>query len=660
MGPLRMAFMFLISWVYAQSVGSFVSPGPLAAPHAELDTITQCFACHSPLKGVDPGLCLGCHDRVRHQVENRSGFHANKGNSCEVCHADHRGRDAGLIRLEEDSFDHSETGFELTGEHANLACDDCHLPEKDWADIEPACVSCHRQVHGTEPSKGGLLERCEACHLTGGWRTETIPKTVFDHTDARFTDYPLTGKHVDVACRSCHFDFRFLPTEHDGCTTCHEDPHRAFHEPCTGCHPEPTSWRVPGFDHGQTGYRLEGLHAEVACDGCHRSIRTLPVAHDGCEDCHEDLHRGQFAPRTCDACHTVTVADFALRDFDHDQASFPLRGAHRERSCEDCHGDGAEATYLPLAHEDCASCHEDVHEGRFSPTPCKVCHAETSWDVEDFDHDRTRFPLTGQHVDVPCEGCHTNHTYRGLPFDSCGGCHQETPHDAALTRPCDGCHRTTGFAEMVFAHARETGFDLGLNHRKIPCTDCHERLEDFGGVAGSQCVDCHDERRPRGHYRGDCAGCHAGPGWSPATLGDRDHAITGFALRGLHALLPCTSCHPAGQARGATPSDCAGCHRQDDPHRNLLGNRCDDCHDERGWFRTRFRHANTGWPLLGLHRVVECNDCHALGFIGTPTRCQSCHEAGAPMDVEAHRSPFFADCESCHSPYAWEATRYAH
>ncbi|MCA9569878.1 MAG: hypothetical protein KC656_18665, partial [Myxococcales bacterium] len=382
--------LLLFATALAQSVGSFVSPGPLAQPHRELDAITQCFACHSPLKGVDPGLCMGCHERVKQQVETKTGFHATKGSSCEVCHADHRGRDFELVRITKGEFDHSETGFELTGRHAKLECDDCHTGD-DWSRVDSTCRSCHKDVHGAQLSDRPLLPACEACHTTGGWRVERIDPKVFDHTNKRFVDYVLEGAHVDVTCHDCHFDFVFLPKKHDACVDCHDDPHRTkFGQRCESCHATPASWSVPRFDHDRTGYTLEGVHADVACSGCHGGNVTTPVRHDTCEDCHRDIHRGQFAPRGCADCHDVTTVRFALRDFDHTKADFPLRGKHLEKQCEDCHGDGELATYLPLAHQDCSACHSDAHEGRFAPSPCKICHAETGWAVADFDHARTR------------------------------------------------------------------------------------------------------------------------------------------------------------------------------------------------------------------------------------------------------------------------------
>lgn len=36
-----------------------VSPGPLVPAHANL--VTNCFACHAPLRGAVAERCIGCH-----------------------------------------------------------------------------------------------------------------------------------------------------------------------------------------------------------------------------------------------------------------------------------------------------------------------------------------------------------------------------------------------------------------------------------------------------------------------------------------------------------------------------------------------------------------------------------------------------------------------
>lgn len=39
-----------------------------------------------------------------------------------------------------------------------------------------------------------------------------------------------------------------------------------------------------------------------------------------------------------------------------------------------------------------------------------------------FDHDTTRFPLTGMHLRVSCERCHSGGLFAGTPTD-CRSCH---------------------------------------------------------------------------------------------------------------------------------------------------------------------------------------------------------------------------------------------
>jgi hypothetical protein len=145
----------------AQGAGSFVSPGPLARPHAELDTITGCPSCHQVFgRGPDADRCMACHDSVKRQVTTGSGFHADKGTTCGTCHPDHRGRDFTLIRLDESDFDHDTTGFPLEGEHARTRCIACHTKPNDFTGLSQTCSSCHDDPHGAEHSKRNVLQGC--------------------------------------------------------------------------------------------------------------------------------------------------------------------------------------------------------------------------------------------------------------------------------------------------------------------------------------------------------------------------------------------------------------------------------------------------------------------------------------------------------------------
>jgi hypothetical protein len=649
-----LSLLCLCATALAQGVSEWVSPGPLARAHAELEGITQCTRCHSPLQGVDPGLCTSCHERVGAEVRSGEGFHADKGTRCGTCHADHRGRDAALARVELAPVEHlRQTGFRLDGAHERIGCTQCHEPG-DWAAAEPACDSCHKSPHG--PTGHIELAPCDRCHSTTSWPVREVPASVFDHTDPRQTSYVLAGSHEDVGCLECHFEALFVPLAYEACTDCHADPHLGrFPGRCDSCH-QGSGWVVPGFEHARTGFALEGLHAQVACDGCHQGSIPHPVRHETCADCHRDPHRGQFVPRTCDTCHTVTQLDFHIADYDHDQTAFPLAGHHEAVPCGDCHGQGPKAVYTPVEHEDCDACHEDVHAGRFEPTDCRSCHVESGWEVGEFDHDRTDFPLRGEHASVECAQCHPGEQWSGIEHDSCLRCHEGTqPHGTSLSpERCDGCHEETGFAQVQFAHAQETRFDLEPQHAQLPCTDCHE-LQDFAGLQ-TGCRPCHQDDAPLGHYEGACEGCHRVSAWLPADLGEKSHDVTGYPLRGTHALLACEDCHGTERTPlSSGGSGCADCHGDDDAHRSMLGGQCDDCHTVVSWLRTDFRHGVTGWPLRGAHRLAYCEDCHATSYAGTPTDCWRCHEAEAPRGEPAHRSTFFPQCDLCHRPYTWNA-----
>ncbi len=117
--------------LWAQGLGGFVSPGPLAHDHADLDRLTKCTQCHEPGAGVTATRCLACHDNVQAQIDARRGFHANLDENCQRCHDDHRGRDFVLVQLDEETFNHQSTGFALRGKHAPIDCIECHEAAPD-------------------------------------------------------------------------------------------------------------------------------------------------------------------------------------------------------------------------------------------------------------------------------------------------------------------------------------------------------------------------------------------------------------------------------------------------------------------------------------------------------------------------------------------------
>ena len=67
-----------------------------------------------------------------------------------------------------------------------------------------------------------------------------------------------------------------------------------------------------------------------------------------------------------------------------------------------------------------------------------------------------------------------------------------------------------------------------------------------------------------------------------------------------------------------------------------------------------FDHASTGFDLRGAHRSAPCASCHQSGvFVGTPTRCEGCHNGRTATGKTAQHPPTSSRCDSCHRPERW-------
>jgi hypothetical protein len=73
--------------------------------------------------------------------------------------------------------------------------------------------------------------------------------------------------------------------------------------------------------------------------------------------------------------------------------------------------------------------------------------------------------------------------------------------------------------------------------------------------------------------------------------------------------------------------------------------------------RSNFDHLTTGFELLGQHRDLPCEACHANAvFKGTPTACGACHGIGTAVRATAkpHNHILSTDqCQSCHTPWGF-------
>lgn len=413
-------------------------------------------------------------------------------------------------------------------------------------------------------------------------------------------------------------------------------------------------------------------HADLEsdCEQCHRPFRSEDQE-ALCRGCHEavdaDLRNGsgfhglapgiaQAACRSCHAEHKGRDFDAVGLDretFDHALTDYPLRGAHRRLACESCHE--AEAKHRD-APSDCADCHGDgdPHEGRLGPR-CGECHGEQSWRDTRFDHGQTSFPLTGAHREVECALCHAGEHYEGTASD-CRSCHGlRDVHRGAFGGDCGRCHETSRWPSSRFDHDRDSHYPLTGRHRGASCEACH-RPGSAGPELATDCLSCHrndDEHRGRNGKR--CETCHDTASWSSEKF-DHDR-MTDFPLRGAHRRVACEGCHEGNLYEEDLATDCRACHRDDDVHRGQEGDDCGRCHREDGWERDLFfDHDLTHFPLLGLHAVAACDQCHLTPrFLDADLRCVACHEQD-----DVHLRRLGAGCELCHNPNGWRVWRFDH
>jgi hypothetical protein len=560
-----------------------------------------------------------------------------------------------------------------------------------------------------------------------------------------FSPGPLAKAHAKLEgldnCLKCHEPGNKLSNAR--CLDCHEvlrarvQKKKGFHgrlpsgQACAKCHREHRGlkrslidWGAGGqsaFDHGRTGFALRGAHKKQECKACHERPRIVDAdvrkldrsptflgLSARCARCHFDEHRGQLGA-DCKKCHAENAFKPAP-GFDHDKTDFRLTGRHKRVKCASCHESSDDnkpaagllkpvsrtfAQYADVAHGSCVDCHLDKHRGQFGRR-CTRCHTTQGWkrvkaSAQDTGfHDKTAFPLRGEHADVDCKTCHgpfrgVKAVFKGLKHEHCSDCHVDA-HAGQLEATagthgpdCKRCHGVTGFEPSTFdetMHAK-TRYPLEGGHRAVPCAQCHKKSRRVArrfpaagrawlkkrkrpvvasGVqlklpkATERCESCHtDPHASQFAAKVKSVGCNACHETTSFTDVSFDHQRDSrFALDGAHRRAACGSCHRRDDAlqgavryRPIEPA-CAGCHA--DVHAAQFvsdGKRadCARCHTTEQFARTRFDHndeAFTRFTLRGRHAAIECARCHprvevaagveAAWYRGVPQTCAGCHE----------------------------------
>lgn len=226
---------------------------------------------------------------------------------------------------------HPESEHKTIRSHAGLAnqCSACHVSPWSSTTMEQKCLACHTSIQyqiDTKTSLHGKMNqagKCLTCHTEHkGSQAEITHFHKFDHND---TNFPLTGKHVTVACKKCHQSTLYKLVSNT-CASCHQEPlshiQEKFGKDCAQCH-NTTSWQTYNFQHAFPIHHAKAMQkngcaachdegkakADYSCYNCHKHEKNKTIAQhrrvpnivnlDRCADCHPDgkkkIKKGQIA-----------------------------------------------------------------------------------------------------------------------------------------------------------------------------------------------------------------------------------------------------------------------------------------------------------------------------------------------------------------------------
>ncbi len=534
---------------------------------------------------------------------------------------------------------------------------------------------------------GDIKIECLACHGTDSWKMKKDAS--FKHESVGFV---LTGQHRQLKCETCHRELKFEKTN-PNCSSCHTDVHRSeLGVTCQRCH-STQSWHIPDMvqKHQQTRFPLLGRHATVTCQACHEKTteHQYVATPTNCIGCHRtDFeatkspdHRAAGFSIRCEECHQVTANEWG-RGFDHNMTAFPFSGAHVSTACTACH----QNQIFKGTPSQCVACHRSNYNGTTNPnhvaanlsTDCQTCHTTASWQGGSFDHNQTRFSLTGAHQTVACQNCHTNGNYQ-LVYQNCYQCHQsdfqQTTNPNHVTgnfnHDCTQCHTSTAWSPATFNHST-TNFPLTGAHVSQQCQSCHTNGNYH--IVYQDCYQCHQSdfqqatnpNHVTGNFSHNCAQCHSTTSWEGGSF---NHNTTNFPLTGAHVSQQCQACHISGNYQ-IVYQDCYQCHQSNfqqatNPN-HVTGNfnhNCTQCHTTTAWQPSTFNHSTTQFPLAGAHQAVACQNCHTNGNYQLVYQdCYQCHQSDFQQTTNPNHvtGNFNHDCTQCHTSTAWSPATFNH
>lgn len=361
------------------------------------------------------------------------------------------------------NFDHTRTGFPLTGAHSRAECGECHA-RGIFKGTPRECVSCHTSgsARATTSKPANHVQTtapCSQCHKsTLTWagakydHSAIAPGTCATcHNGSRATGKPANHVQTTASCDQCHRTSGWLPAgfNHSGiapgtCTSCHNGT-RATGKPNNATHQDVTA----------------------SCDQCHSTTTWLGAKFN---------HTG-ITPGTCATCHNGTRATGKPNDAAHQNTA----------SCDQCHNT---TTFFGAKFNHTAA--------GVTPGTCATCHGTGGGA-------KTKVPVP--HYAGSCDNCHNTTTFLGAKFD----------HAAVTPGTCATCHGTGGTAKTKVPVPHFSGScDLCHTTTAFIPNKSYTHISAFYRPhnAGVTCYQCHTSRTnvanwPSSTYKPDCAGCHA-------------------------------------------------------------------------------------------------------------------------------------------------------
>jgi len=410
---------------------------------------------------------------------------------------------------------------------------------------------------------------------------------------------------------------------------------------------------------------------EKFCDKCHEPFKKAKQNHL-CLDCHKAVRQDinvkqgfhglnqEVRIKECKYCHSdhlgrrADIVNFDPFTFDHNITDFKLTDSHTEVACDVCHIMGKK---YREAKKLCSDCHKtsDIHQNRLGEK-CGNCHNPKAWINAKFDHKKTKFQLKGKHNSIACQDCHPNQRYKATP-KSCIGCHQlQNIHGDSYGSQCENCHNEKKWKAILFDHDKKTKFKLQFAHLKLTCSSCHKTKIYKKSKKVRGCFACHESDDKHNELYGKkCKACHTQKNWAKNTFShDKD---TKFKLKGVHKKVECHACHQSSLKKERSKNTCSSCHAVDDIHKGSQGESCAYCHTQLSWSKEIiFEHDITKFPLIGLHSLVGCESCHVdESYKIKKFSCAECHN-----HQDVHKAKLSSQCVLCHNPNGWRQWIFSH